>query len=52
MNKISQELREKIQISCDTHNYGDISSEALLQMICDDCDCDVETVLDVIFGED
>jgi hypothetical protein len=40
--------KNEILASYTLHDDDDISTERLLQMVCDDCHCDVEEVIDAL----
>lgn len=40
--------KDKILASYELHDNGDISTERLLQMVADDCGCDVCDVVEVL----
>lgn len=49
MTREEKELREKvILLSYELHDNEDISTERLLQMVADDCLCDISDVIDVL----
>jgi len=46
MNKLT--FYEKIKASWDSHDDDDVSTERLLQMVADDCNCDIEDVVETL----
>ena len=51
MNNKKKQMSKKearILASYDLHDDGDISTERLLQMVADDCGCDIMDVIDVL----
>ncbi len=45
---MSKDKINKILASYELHDDDDISTERLLQMVADDCNCDVSNVVDVL----
>ena len=43
--------KSKILASYDLHDSNEISTERLLQMVADDCNCSVTHVVDVLYEE-
>lgn len=44
----NQSIRDKIIASYELHNDDDISTERLLAMVADDCNCDVSKASEVL----
>lgn len=43
--------KDKIIASYKLHDDDDISTERLLQMVADDCDCSISDVIEVLRGD-
>ena len=45
---MKEELKQQILASYELHDTDDISTEILLQMVADDCDCDIDDVIEAL----
>ena len=43
--------QKRILKSYNAHEDGDISTERLLALVCDDCDCDVDDVMGALMAD-
>ena len=42
-------IKEKVLSSYESHDSNEISTERLLQMVADDCECSVLEVVDILY---